>query len=288
MAQLMPPLLCAKFRTALAWNVFSLSTRLLLIMWRLSPRARFAVAVFITFARSKARPPVSSPVRVMEAPRNQLNLSERFNPVSIVAAGLDEVGRGCLAGPVVAAAVILPREINLPYLADSKKLSAKKREYLAPIIKRQSIAWSIGCVWPARIDEINILAASLEAMSRAAASLKSPPQKLLLDGNQKIPSAVLQKSWSRYHTSPCPTQEAIEGGDAIVPAISAASIIAKTYRDCLMTILGRHFPQYGFERHMGYGTKEHMLALAEFGPSRLHRLSFNGVMARKTAQGSLI
>lgn len=213
----------------------------------------------------------------METPPSQHDLQGNFNPAPLIEAGLDEAGRGCLAGPVVAAAVILPTSVNIPRLADSKKLSPRQRAFLAPIIKKQCVAWSIGCVWPARIDEINILQATLEAMSIAAAHIGTPPQKLLLDGNQIIPTEILNKNWQKRHSTPSPRQLAIVKGDAKIPAISAASIIAKTFRDNLMTIFARHFPAYGFERHKGYGTQDHLRAIARYGPTRIHRMSFRGV-----------
>lgn len=207
------------------------------------------------------------------APRR--SLLERPEVPASQRAGLDEAGRGCLAGPVVAAAVILPDVFNLPGLADSKKLTAKARERLAPAIKACSAAWSLGVVWPARIEEINILNASLEAMARAAASLRARPRLLLVDGDRTIPAAVLAARWP--YGAPLPGQKAIVGGDAKIPAISAASILAKTWRDRLMAALGRRWPEYGFEKHKGYGTKEHLAALREHGPCPMHRPSFRGV-----------
>lgn len=197
----------------------------------------------------------------------------------IMAAGLDEAGRGCLAGPVVAAAVILPPWHNLDGLADSKALSPGKRENLAPQIKKHAIAWSIGVVWQKRIDEINILQATFEAMAKAVGQIKITPLILLVDGNRTIPGHVL----SAFCQLPPAGQKAIVGGDAVVPAISAASIIAKTFRDRLMLALARKWPAYGFERHKGYGTKAHYEALREFGPCPFHRMSFRGV-ADKPAQ----
>lgn len=219
---------------------------------------------------------------------SQLDLSDQFNPAPLLDAGLDEAGRGALAGPVVAAAVILPARFDLPSLGDSKKLSPDLRNRLSPRIKEQALAWSLGCVWPSRIDRINILAATLEAMSMAVAHLKIAPGHLLVDGNQKIPAKVLTSHWRKFQSGPVPTQGTIVGGDAKIPAISAASIIAKTFRDRIMTIFARQFPQYGFERHKGYATREHLRILAICGPSRLHRMSFRGVLPEVTGQaGSL-
>lgn len=193
----------------------------------------------------------------------------------MLVAGIDEAGRGCLAGPVVAAAVILPSSFTLPGLADSKKLSASKREKLAPEIRKCSLAWSLGVIWPERICEINILQATFEAMAKAARSLSSTAELLQIDGPMIIPADVMSRIWPKCN--PSPNQEAIVRGDARVPAISAASIIAKTFRDHLMRRLDKFYPGYGFARHKGYGTSEHRAALASLGPSRLHRATFRGV-----------
>jgi len=187
-------------------------------------------------------------------------------------AGLDEAGRGCLAGPVAAAAVILPETYDLPGLTDSKKLSPAKREHLAPRIKAQAVAWAVGFAWPLEIDRINILQASLLAMARAVLHLGRLPTLLRIDGNQRIPVHRLA-GWF-----PAPRQETVVGGDLTVPAISAASIVAKTARDKLMVILARRYPGYGFEAHKGYGVVSHLEALRRLGPCPLHRLTFRGVL----------
>lgn len=187
-----------------------------------------------------------------------------------VMAGIDEAGRGCLAGPVVAAAVILPAAADLPGLADSKTLSASRRDGLAAEIGAQALAWGLGVIWPWDIDRINILQATLKAMSRAVAALKVRPQVLLVDGKQTLPEDLLR--------APLPRQKAVIDGDALVPVISAASILAKTFRDDLMDRLDRRYPVYGFARHKGYGTREHLEALRTHGPCRLHRLSFAKVL----------
>lgn len=193
-------------------------------------------------------------------------------------AGLDEAGRGCLAGPVVAGAVILPPRFSLPGLDDSKRLTPGQRERLAPLIRQQACAWGLGLVWPRLIDRINILQASLLAMARALACLGPAPALLLVDGRQTIPSAVLAGLWRpRRGEAPLPRQQAIVHGDQLYPAISAASVLAKTARDALMERLDRRYPGYGLARHKGYGTREHLAALCRLGPSRLHRLSFRGV-----------
>ncbi len=181
-------------------------------------------------------------------------------------AGLDEAGRGCLAGPVVAAAVVLPPDADIARLTDSKKLTPKVRETLVPEIKSISLAWSLGLAWPREIDRINILQATLTAMKRAVLHLGPTPEKLLVDGNRKIPLNISQKC--------------IVGGDMTEPCISAASILAKTFRDMLMAKLDKRYPGYGLGEHKGYGTRKHLQALKSLGPSPMHRRSFKGVLPR--------
>lgn len=178
-----------------------------------------------------------------------------------VVAGLDEAGRGCLAGPVVAAAVVLPPDARLPGLDDSKKLSAEAREALVPQIHRQALAVGVGQCSPAEIDDLNILWASMEAMRRAATQLALVPDMLLVDGNRAIPNA------------PC-DQETVVKGDAKSLSIAAASVLAKTTRDRLMVDLDAAFPVYGWAGHKGYPTVQHYAALAVHGPSPHHRRSF--------------
>jgi ribonuclease HII len=174
--------------------------------------------------------------------------------------GVDEAGRGPLAGPVYAAAVILDPARPIVGLADSKKLSAKKRERLALEIRAKAIAWAIAEGSVEEIDRINILQATLLAMARAVAALSTRPTEVLVDGN-RCPDVGLPV-------------RAIIGGDASVAEISAASILAKTARDAEMLRLHGEHPQYGFDRHMGYGTEQHLAALRHHGPASCHRRSF--------------
>lgn len=185
-------------------------------------------------------------------------------------AGVDEAGRGPLAGPVVASAVILNPHAAVHGLADSKKLSAKRREVLAEEIKQRSLAWSVAWADAAEIDAINILAATLLAMRRAILGLRLSPAMVQVDGN-RLPNL-------RFGDRTV-AGEAIVGGDDIVPSISAASIIAKTTRDRMMVRLDRIYPHYEFARHKGYGTRIHCEKLREFGPCCEHRQSFAPVRA---------
>ncbi|MFP4236442.1 MAG: ribonuclease HII [Desulfonatronovibrio sp.] len=177
-------------------------------------------------------------------------------------AGIDESGRGCLAGPVVASAVILGQTC-IHGLTDSKKLSPAKRSLLAADIKSSALAWSIGISWPREIDRVNILQATLRAMAKAVIRLKTHPCHLLIDGNQKIPLNI--------------SQQTIIGGDGSEPCISAASILAKTFRDRLMISLANKYPGYDFARHKGYGTRDHLKSIKALGPSPIHRMTFRGV-----------
>lgn len=179
---------------------------------------------------------------------------------SLLVAGVDEVGRGPLAGPVVTAAVILDPDNPIEGLMDSKKLTESRREKLAEIIKENCLAWSIGRAEVEEIDEINILQATMLAMQRAIAALSPAPDHALIDGN-------------RCPELPC-TAEAIIKGDGTVPAISAASIIAKVARDREMVELDNLYPGYGLAGHKGYPTRKHMDALIELGVTPIHRRSF--------------
>lgn len=175
-------------------------------------------------------------------------------------AGVDEAGRGPLAGPVVVAAVVLHHDRPVKGLADSKTLSARRRVALAERIREEALALAVVSVPPDEIDTLNILRASLEGMRRAVAALSRPPARVLVDGNREPELAC-----------PC---EAIVGGDATVPAISAASILAKVARDAYMCELAERYPGYGFARHKGYPTREHLVALHRLGPCPEHRRSF--------------
>lgn len=174
--------------------------------------------------------------------------------------GVDEAGRGPLAGPVFAAAVILDRERPIPGLRDSKKLNEARRDELAPLIREHSIAWAVAKASEEEIDRLNILQASLLAMKRAVYALSTVPTLALIDGN-KCPVMRIQSI-------------AIVEGDDKIEAISAASILAKTARDAALVKLHKKYPQYGFDQHKGYGTALHLERLREHGPSAVHRRSF--------------
>lgn len=175
-------------------------------------------------------------------------------------AGIDEVGRGCLAGPVYAAAVVLPERHGLEGLRDSKRLSAAQREALAPQIIERAEDWAIGIATVEEIDRINILQATFLAMRRAVAALRRPPQLCLVDGNRPPPLGCEVRT--------------IVGGDRSVDAIMAAAIVAKVARDAEMVRLDAQFAGYGLAAHKGYGTPDHLEALRRLGVSPLHRLSF--------------
>ena len=177
-----------------------------------------------------------------------------------VIAGVDEAGRGPLAGPVVAAAVVFDNHVDLPGLNDSKKLTSSRREALAWQIKKQSLAWAVGVSTVSEILRLNIHQASLVSMRRAIQGLELNPEHVLVDGFA-IPGLEV-------------SQTALVGGDGRSAAIAAASIVAKTTRDRLMEVCHHLYPQYGFDRHKGYGTSEHLQALEQHGPCPLHRMGF--------------
>ncbi|MDR3351159.1 MAG: ribonuclease HII [Prevotellaceae bacterium] len=177
-------------------------------------------------------------------------------------AGCDEAGRGCLAGPVFAAAVILPSGFHHPLLNDSKQMSESRRNELREIIEREAVAWSVASVTNTDIDKLNILRASITAMHRALDSLKTPPEFILVDGNRFYP----------YRNIP---HQCIVKGDAIYAAIAAASVLAKTYRDELMQAIACEYPQYGWKRNKGYPTQAHREAICQYGATPYHRKSFH-------------
>ena len=177
-------------------------------------------------------------------------------------AGCDEAGRGCLAGPVFAAAVILPEDFANEMLDDSKKLSERQRDILRPVIERGALAWAVGVVEAEEIDRINILNASFLAMHRAVGALSVKPDFLLVDGN-------------RFKPYPGIPHTCIVKGDGKMMSIAAASILAKTHRDEYMRRIAGEYPQYGWDLNKGYPTKEHRTAIAKHGTTSYHRLSFN-------------
>lgn len=189
-------------------------------------------------------------------------LKQFFSNKETIECGCDEAGRGCLAGPVVAAAVILPSDFSHPLLNDSKKLSDKQRRLLRPIIEENAIAYCVGFVSNEEIDKINILQASFLAMNRAVEGLKQKPELLLIDGN-------------RFNNNTDIAFQCIVKGDSLYQSIAAASILAKTYRDDYMLNLHKEFPKYHWDKNMGYPTKQHRQAIIENGISPFHRKSFN-------------
>ena len=176
-------------------------------------------------------------------------------------AGTDEAGRGCLSGPVVAAAVILPKEFTHPFLNDSKQLSEKKREELRPFIEENAIAYGVSFVWQDEVDKINVLQASITGMHRSIGLLQVQPEFIIVDGNK----------FSSYKEIPYKT---IVKGDAKYQSIAAASVLAKTYRDAYMDKIHKEFPMYNWKKNKGYPTKEHRDAIREFGVTKYHRKTF--------------
>ena len=191
----------------------------------------------------------------------------------LIEAGCDEAGRGCLAGPVVAAAVILPKDFSHPDLDDSKKISEKKRIQLREVIEKEALAYAVGSCSPLEIDEINILNASFEAMHRALAQLKMTPEMILVDGNRFKP----------YKDIPF---ECVIKGDGKYLSIAAASILAKTYRDDYMQKIHLQFPHYAWNSNKGYPTKAHRKAIEQYGSCLHHRKSFR--LLPLITQGKLI
>jgi ribonuclease HII len=187
-------------------------------------------------------------------------LQSNFSGFSLEA-GTDEAGRGCLSGPVVAAAVILPKDFSHPFLNDSKQLSEKKREALRPIIEKIALAFTVSFVWQQEVDEINVLQASITAMHRAIEKLKITPEFIIVDGNK----------FRQYQEIP---HETIVKGDAKYMSIAAASVLAKTYRDDYMAKIHQEYPMYNWKKNKGYPTKEHRNAIREFGANIHHRKTF--------------
>lgn len=187
-----------------------------------------------------------------------------FYNKKLLVCGTDEAGRGCLSGPVTAAAVILPKSFRHPMLNDSKKLSAKQRAILAPIIKQSAISYGISHVSPQEIDRINILQASIKAMHKSIAKLETSPDFIIVDGN-------------KFNPYPNIAHETIVKGDSKFYAIAAASVLAKTARDEYMLALHKKFPYYQWNKNMGYPTSIHKAAILKWGVSPHHRKTFKGV-----------
>ena len=180
----------------------------------------------------------------------------------MIEAGCDEAGRGCLAGPVVAAAVVLKKDVDYPELNDSKQLTEKKRMQLRELVMKEALSYGIGIVTAPEIDEINILNASFLAMHRALDQLTVRPELLLIDGNRFNPYKKVK-------------HVCIVGGDAKYQSIAAASILAKTTRDMMMVEYGEQYPVYNWKKNKGYPTPEHKQAIADYGTTPLHRMTFN-------------
>ena len=187
---------------------------------------------------------------------------ENSYQTDLIEAGCDEAGRGCLAGSVFAAAVILPPDFHHPLLNDSKQMTERQRNILREIIEREAVAWAVAEITAARIDEINILKASIEGMNIAAESLKVRPEFLAIDGNRFVSHIGLP-------------YKCIVKGDGKYANIAAASVLAKTHRDEYMMRLDEEYPQYGWKSNKGYPTKDHRLAIRQYGLTPYHRLSFN-------------
>lgn len=191
-----------------------------------------------------------------------MEMLQTFFQTNLIEAGIDEAGRGCYAGPVFAAAVILPIDFYHPLLNDSKQLKETERYELRPIIENAALAWAVGNVCHHTIDRINILQATYQAMHQAVAALKIQPGFLLIDGNRFKPYPTIQ-------------HQCFVKGDGIYASIAAASILAKTYRDDYMLQLHNEFPQYNWASNKGYGTLKHRSAIEQFGLCKYHRKSYN-------------
>ncbi|MBO7544135.1 MAG: ribonuclease HII [Bacteroidales bacterium] len=196
--------------------------------------------------------------------RKENKLLECFSE-GLIEAGCDEAGRGPLAGPVYAAAVILPKDFHHPLLNDSKKMTRRERDLLRPVIEAEAVSWAVEAVSPAEIDSLNILWASVTGMQRAVLRLTPKPQFLLIDGNRFRP----------FDTYTRKDYQMVVHGDATYASIAAASVLAKTWRDEFMEKIAAEYPQYGWERNMGYPTQEHIDAIRKYGLTPWHRLSFH-------------
>ncbi len=194
----------------------------------------------------------------------EIHLAPFLHP-DLIEAGLDEAGRGPLAGPVYAAAVILPKDFHHPLLNDSKQMTEKHRDILREVIEREAVTWAVEAVSPEEIDKLNILRASITGMQRAVLRLDSRPEFLLVDGNKFYP-------FEGYGFKDFQT---VVHGDATYASIAAASVLAKTWRDERMRQLALEFPQYGWDRNMGYPTPEHIEAIRKYGLTPYHRRSFH-------------
>ena len=196
--------------------------------------------------------------------RKEIHLLPYLND-SLIEAGCDEAGRGPLAGPVYAAAAILPKDFHHPLLNDSKKLSRRERDLLRPVIEAEAVSWAVEAVSPAEIDSLNILWASVTGMQRAILRLDPKPQFLLIDGNRFRPfDSYTRKDY-----------QMVVHGDATYASIAAASVLATTWRDEFMEKIAAEYPEYGWERNMGYPTQEHIDAIRKYGLTPWHRLSFH-------------
>jgi len=183
-----------------------------------------------------------------------------FHTPNVIEAGCDEAGRGCLAGPVFAAAVVLPPDFHNDLLNDSKQLTERQRYALREVIEREAAAWAVAECSPEEIDKLNILRCSILAMQRAVEKLSMKPEHLIIDGN-------------RWYTYPIPADTIVKG-DATFMSIAAASILAKTYRDDRMKALAKEYPQYGWDKNMGYPSKAHRDAIRQYGATPHHRMTF--------------
>ena len=188
-----------------------------------------------------------------------------FHTAGVIEAGCDEAGRGCLAGPVFAAAVVLPPDFSNELLNDSKQLTERQRYGLREVIEREAVAWAVAECSPAEIDKYNILRCSIMAMQRALDKLAVRPGHIIVDGNRWNPY--------KYDGQVVPADTVVKG-DATFMSIAAASILAKTYRDDRMKALAQEFPQYGWDKNMGYPSKAHRQAIRQYGPTPYHRMTF--------------